>query len=148
MIKVTAADRWFGLCIKERAGWRCERCTKAYTREQAQGLDVSHFWGRSIKATRCDPDNAAAHCRGCHQYLGSHPVLFGEWIKGYLGPRYDRLALTVQPTFKGWKSAEPQVAAWYRDLYRGMLRLRQSGVTARIEFADWRRQEDPPLWVP
>jgi uncharacterized CHY-type Zn-finger protein len=58
--------------IRERDRWTCQRCGKVYD-PSSQGLHAMHMYSRRIKATRLDPENAAAGCYGCHQYLDSHP---------------------------------------------------------------------------
>ena len=75
----------FSNLVRRRAGWKCQRCGKQYPEGQAQGLDCSHLFGRRHRSTRWHPDNAFAHCRGCHQYLGSNPPIFTEWAIDQLG---------------------------------------------------------------
>ena len=85
-------DIVFSKLIRERANWTCERCGKYYPEGLRQGLDCSHFYGRRHRSTRWHPDNAFAHCRGCHQYLGSNPAIFAEFTRAALGDtRYDWL---------------------------------------------------------
>ena len=83
-------DALFSLIIRERAGWVCERCGKQFSREDGQGLHCSHFIGRRHRSTRWHPDNAAAHCFTCHQYLGEHPLAFTDWILSHLGEKRAR----------------------------------------------------------
>ena len=87
-IKRDKRDAIFSLLIRERAGWKCERCGKRFSREDGQGLHCSHFISRRHRSTRWHPDNAAAHCFTCHQYLGEHPLEFAEWIRKHLGAGY------------------------------------------------------------
>jgi hypothetical protein len=44
-------------------------------------LQCSHFQGRAKLATRFDPDNAFAHCAGCHRYFGANPYEFVAWVE-------------------------------------------------------------------
>lgn len=83
-IKITKLDQLFSQYIRSRAGWKCERCGTQY-KPPTSALHCSHFWGRSNMKVRYDPDNANAHCYGCHQYLGSRPVEFHEWKLDQLG---------------------------------------------------------------
>ena len=83
-IKITALDKLFSQYVRSRAKWRCERCGTQYT-PPTSALHCSHFWGRSNLKVRWDAENANAHCYGCHQYLGSHPVEFREWKLKQLG---------------------------------------------------------------
>ncbi len=99
-LRIDALDQLFSLYIRARAGWKCERCGKYYPEGDRQGLDCSHFVGRAHKGTRWAEDNAAAHCRGCHQHLGANPILFVDWIINHMGgQRYALLrARASKPT--------------------------------------------------
>lgn len=56
------ADQEFSKFIRERDG-NCQRCGTT------ENLTCSHFWGRSHKATRYDPNNCVAVCwMPCHKY--------------------------------------------------------------------------------
>lgn len=92
-IKIDPADRLFSLYIRHRAGWRCERCQRYYAPPTA-ALHCSHFRGRGKENTRFDPDNASAHCYGCHQYLTSHPQEHMAWKLAQIGQnKLDELIL-------------------------------------------------------
>ncbi len=57
-------------------------------------LDCSHFYTRSFKSTRFDPDNAACFCKRCHDYMGKHPAEHDAWFLKRLGQkRFDLLTL-------------------------------------------------------
>ena len=77
-IKIDLADKYFSLFVRYRANWRCEFCLTPYP-VGAQGLHCSHFWGRARENTRFDPENASAHCFGCHQRLTANPESHREW---------------------------------------------------------------------
>ena len=85
-IRIDPLDKQFSLYIRTRAKWRCERCGVQH-QPPTSALHCSHFHGRSNKQVRWDEDNANAHCYGCHQYLGSHPLEFTEWKKKQLGDK-------------------------------------------------------------
>ncbi len=99
-IRIDPLDALFSLYIRARAGWKCERCGKFYPEGERNALDCSHFVGRAHKGTRWDEDNAACHCRGCHQHLGANPILFVDWILNHMGgQRYAALrARAAKPT--------------------------------------------------
>lgn len=85
-------DYWFSLCVRERAGWRCQSCGKEYTPWIAQngepanpGLHCSHYIGRANYATRFEPMNADAHCYGCHAKFEGNPHTFQEWKREEIG---------------------------------------------------------------
>lgn len=89
-IHIDKRDTVFSKVIRLRARWNCERCGRYFP--FGHGLQCSHFYGRRHRATRWDPDNAAAHCFGCHKRLGENPMEFAAWIRGYLGDvRYEAL---------------------------------------------------------
>jgi hypothetical protein len=136
LIKITSADRWFSLCVRERSDWHCERCGRR--KAIGPGLHCSHFYGRSARSTRYHADNAFAHCMGCHQHLGSHPELFREWVLEQLGEaRFEMLRERFNMVFKWRPKMEREVAAFYKIQHALMLRLRADGVTGRMEFASW-----------
>lgn len=136
-LKITAADRWFSRCIRERASWRCERCGRQYP-ETSTGLHCSHFWGRDTHAVRVDPENAAAHCYGCHRYLEKRPREFDRWIEEYLGQeRAEALDERARKLFPKWKLYIPEQAAHYKAEYERMRHERAGGRRGRIEFAAW-----------
>jgi len=88
-VKISPADKWFSLCIRARAGWKCEKCGKQYQRGDI-GLHCSHFVGRGYYSTRFEPLNAFAHCYGCHSRFESNPHEFVEWVKEKRGQQnYD-----------------------------------------------------------
>ncbi len=80
MVEINTADKHFSLYIRSKAGWRCERCGTQYT-PPTTSLQCSHFQGRAKLATRFDPDNAFAHCAGCHRYFGANPYEFVAWVE-------------------------------------------------------------------
>ena len=84
-MKLWLPDIAFAYRIKKRARWACERCGRQYAEGHAQGLDCSHIFGRSNFGTRWHPQNAVAHCRGCHQYLGANPLEFAEFANERFG---------------------------------------------------------------
>ena len=135
-MKITEADRWFGKCVKERAGWKCEACGRQY-QEGDQGLHTSHFWSRRYQSIRHDPDNAAAHCFGCHQRLGGNPLEFREWIVSHLPPRdLDALTDRRNTPFR-IKPYLGEIARHFRGEFTRMQKLRASGEMGRIEFERW-----------
>lgn len=95
-IRIDLADKYFSLWIRWRANWACERCGAQFE-VGSQGLHCSHFWGRAREATRFDPENAVAHCHGCHSFLTANPELHREWKLKQIGQAaYDRLMVRAQ----------------------------------------------------
>lgn len=68
-IKRTPADAAFSLCVRERAGWRCERCGAQHSRG-SMGLHCSHHHSRRSWSIRFEPLAAEALCYGCHSLTG------------------------------------------------------------------------------
>ena len=73
--------------IKEVGG--CERClTPKYSITKEDGsefpawkqLQCAHYYGRSRKITRYDPDNVFGFCGACHIYFTSNPNEFIDWF--------------------------------------------------------------------
>ena len=68
-IKRTPADIWFSKCIRQRAGWRCEKCGAQHA-ENSMGLHCSHHHSRRNAGIRLDPLGAESLCYGCHSHYG------------------------------------------------------------------------------
>lgn len=99
------------------------------------GLDCSHLFSRSNRATRWHPDNAFSHCTGCHSKLGGNPVEFYLWAYGRLGePRLTTLRRDASRVRK-WSLTELQeLYQHYQDEYQRLKELRAKGEIGRIEF--------------
>ena len=118
-MKVDKADKAFSLFVRERAGWKCERCGVQYF-PPTTGLQCSHFFGRGNESTRFDPENASAHCMKCHFYFTANPHEHSNWVKKKLGPeRYAALVVRWR-TFhkKDREKSYRDVKALYDDLKR------------------------------
>lgn len=99
-VRIDQADKFFSLFIRYRANWTCERCFTRYE-VGSQGLHCSHFWGRAREGTRFDPENASAHCHGCHAFFTANPELHRQWKLKQIGQvAYDRLSIRAQTTHK------------------------------------------------
>lgn len=135
-IKIRAADKWFSLCIRERANWTCERCDKRCPDDKRMGLHCSHFHGRGKWATRFDPDNCRALCYGCHSYVGGNPDIHRRDMLEVLGPGlYETLLERSNDSRLGRivKRSEAEIAAHYRAEHKRMVEHRAAtGVTTEI----------------
>ena len=133
-IKTTPADQAFSLCVRARAGWRCEVCNTQY-QKGAQGLHCSHFHGRGNWGVRLDPDNASAHCFGCHQKMGANPHEHTDWTRNKLGEfRYQALIerkndISLGKLYRKTKG-KGEIAKHYRD----QLKLLEDGAA---DFDAW-----------
>jgi len=136
-VKRLKLDKVFSDLIRERAEWKCERCNKSFPDGHRQGLDCSHFYGRRHRSTRWHPDNAWAHCRGCHQYLGSNPAIFDKFARDKLGDvRYDWLMRRHNQVVKYTKSELEEMYQHYKAQLKYMQRRRKTE-TGWIDFVAW-----------
>jgi hypothetical protein len=78
----------------------CVKCGKE------QNLQACHIFSRKNLSTRWDLENVICMCAGCHFWSHTNPVLFGEFVKEYLGElRYE--ALKARATaIKKWRDEE------------------------------------------
>jgi len=149
-IKTTPADRWFSLCVRERADWTCERCGKHYEPEynldtglpKNQALDCSHFHGRGKWATRTDPDNCDAACYGCHRHFESQHEEYREWKIARIGQERFDILRENRDNYQRFKAskhgdADGTIEAHFKAEFERMRKLRAQGVTGRIEFVGW-----------
>ena len=139
-VKIRPADSAFSKCIRERAGWTCERCSTKTPDDKRMGLHCSHFHGRGKWATRFDPDNCEALCYGCHAYLGANPYKHDKRQREILGEELYQIVLErSQDTSVGRlaKKTEKDIAKHYRIELKRMEALRAAGEEGRIEFENW-----------
>ena len=140
-IKINSADSWFSKCVRERASWRCEACGQQYSID-SQGLHCSHLFSRRHRATRWDPNNAVAHCYGCHSRLGGNPIEFARWIITYLGKeKAEKLERKKNTIAKSRKSDIPKIAKHYRKEFNRMRDMRTDGFIGRIDFEGYNLDE-------
>lgn len=78
-IRLSKLDKLFSRWVRLQAGGACEYCG-----HEAK-LQMSHFIGRRCRAVRYDPDNVAAVCFSCHQYLGENPYKHVAFFRKRLG---------------------------------------------------------------
>lgn len=141
-MKIKPEDKWFSLCIRERAEWTCERCGVYYPEGERRGLHCSHFVGRANKSVRWSAINAAAHCFGCHARLEGDPTEFDRWIREYLERHYDVTTYDLlmelkQKIARVTKKDKEAIADHYREQYAAMAQRRTDGEMGRIEFEGW-----------
>tara|TARA_R110000868_G_scaffold80082_1_gene227738 strand:- start:910 stop:1350 length:441 start_codon:yes stop_codon:yes gene_type:complete len=133
-IKISKQDRIFSKLIRERAGWKCERCGTQYDAHSA-GLHCSHIFTRRAVGCRWLPDNACAQCYACHMWFGSNPILGGEWAKEYLGAdKLNTLRRRFHATTKLSKADKEEIYTNLKAEYDRLLSLRAQGKTGRLEF--------------
>ena len=77
-IKREACDKWFSNCVRHRDKHTCQYCQKP-------GTDCAHIYGRAKKSVRWSMDNAITLCRYHHQWFGSNPVAFTDFLTKIYG---------------------------------------------------------------
>jgi hypothetical protein len=86
-IKITKWDKAFSNWIRERDGWKCQRCSRPFNpdnKPSLKGLHCSHVYGRANWQIRLEPANAMSLCYGCHRFVGSNPIEHIElWKKKF-----------------------------------------------------------------
>lgn len=135
-IKISTADSHFSKCVREAAGWKCEACGTQYP-ENAQGLHCSHYFGRRAYGVRFDPNNAFAHCFGCHSKLGGNPDDFRQWVVDQIGEglidilreRREDISLA-----KYIKKNLKDVSDHYRDELKRLKQLRAEGKGGKLDI--------------
>jgi len=126
---IGAVDAIFSLCVREAADWTCARCGTTKLQNQIQ---CSHLWSRRLRSGRWNPLNAVAHCATCHRFLGENPLLFGEWIKEYLGDRYEAWYALRQVIVKIRPQDREDIYQHYKAVHAEMLRCRERGIAGPI----------------
>lgn len=136
-------DRLFSSLVRERSDWTCERCglefPEARLVKKCRGLDASHFWGRSRRATRWYGWNVFAHCTGCHRHLSANPTEFHVWVKSQMSEEsFDDLMLRANAVRKYTKADKEEMFLHFQDQLAYMQRRRaEKGEIGYIDFVDW-----------
>lgn len=138
LIKITPADRWFSIAVRERADWMCERCGRKHT-PPTTALHCAHWHSRGSWSVRFDPSNAAALCYGCHQYTSvnretEHRPLMLRLVGDM---ELDRLAYDKNRPANGIKRRVKEIGEHYRREVDRLRTMRAEGVGGRIEIAPW-----------
>ncbi len=136
-IKTTPADQAFSKCVRERAGWKCQKCGAQHD-ESSTGLHASHHHGRGNWSIRFNPLNAEALCYGCHSHYGGTEKRRNEVLTKV---EQDLLYELMEDRDLGREyrrtKGKGDIAKHYREEFKRMKALRAEGVTGRIEFEGW-----------
>ena len=90
-IKVDRLDNLWSRIIKERDGWRCQRCGGYYP-HGGKGIQAAHIVSRRHANTRHELMNGVCLDTGCHLFFHAHPFEFVEFAKKRLGTKkYEEL---------------------------------------------------------
>ena len=66
--------------VKDRAGWKCERCGWGNDQRTGHVLTVAHL--DNVKSN-CEDWNLAALCQRCHLHIQGKVSMFQEWMFGH-----------------------------------------------------------------
>ena len=75
--QVKALDKLFSEVIRLRANGYCEFCHKYVTYE---GINPSHYYGRTHHSTRWYEDNVQGLCTPCHMEFHNNRMTYFEWL--------------------------------------------------------------------
>ena len=104
------------------------------------GLHCSHYFGRRANSLRYCPDNAFAHCFGCHQRLGSNPDDFRGWMVSKVGEGMIDILREKREDIglaKDIKKNIKDVAKHYKAEYERLRQERLNGVTGPLEIISY-----------
>jgi cytochrome c553 len=120
-IKVTAADRHFSLCVRERADWKCQRCRRDFRHEPGK-LHCSHVFSRRWASVRHSPLNALALCVGCHRRVSENPIDHVEFFIKINGREsYDLLRELKERIVPKRERPEKEMAKHYKAEHARMV---------------------------
>ena len=133
-IKITPADKYVSLCVRERSENTCERCGGT------GGLQCCHYQGRGAWSTRFEPINLFCLCTGCHSYLDGRKIEFHEFYLEKRGQTsLDVLTELSRDLMRGKENRrnKTEIAEHYREEYESMLLKRSYGVAGWLNFTGW-----------
>lgn len=142
MVKISPADQAFAVCVKIRAGGRCEASGREFPGAditgKAVGLECAHVYGRRAKSTRWEPDNAVSLSHSKHRYYTENPHEWIAFVAEILGRnRFEALRKKWLTHVSVNEKLEKEIAAHYRRQARIMAQMRSDGVGGRIQFIAW-----------
>jgi hypothetical protein len=129
-MKISTADKYFSLCIREAANHTCEWCGRTGIR-----MECSHVYSRRHRTIRWDAMNAVCKCNGCHKKWHESPLAAFAWFESEFGSgRVELLREKMRNRVKVSKMEEKEIAAHYRKELKKIEVKRASGDTGVIEF--------------
>ena len=83
------------ICSKiVRARGQCAKCGE----KRYEKLETSHIFSRKYRSLRWNLLNLVCLCKSCHFWAHANPILWGEFVRGYLGEvNYETLKLCKNP---------------------------------------------------
>ena len=109
-MKISAADKYFSLCIRTAADNTCVTCGK-------QGrMECSHVYSRRHRTIRWDVENAMSQCNGCHRKWHESPLKSFTWFEYKFGNgRVELLREKMNNKQKVSKLEEKEIAKHYKE---------------------------------
>ena len=97
-------DKLAGFLVKQRAGFKCQRCHKpGETNSQGQpiiGLEWAHIKVRRFKGAKWHLDNAMSLCHDCHAYFGTREAEWMRFVDSKFGAgHYERMEQLANRTW-------------------------------------------------
>lgn len=119
-IKPRKADTMFSQYLRNKRGWRCEKCGKLcrVNGVEVAQLEASHYFGRVNESVRFDERNVRVLCSSCHRRMGgyskSEDKEYDIWMKEILGEReYAKLKLDAHTYHK---KDDKLIILWLKSL--------------------------------
>lgn len=111
---ITKLDKLVSLIVREKAGWKCERCGTQYT-PPTKALHCSHYFSRRHIGTRFDILNLCALCYGCHKrWEGMKQEEYREFMVARIGQ--DKLFYLEGLKLSATKKSENELEELYNEI--------------------------------
>jgi hypothetical protein len=130
-------DALWSELIRKKAGGRCERLTLCLCRDDGSivyrlrcgnvaYLQAHHPVSRGRRATRHDPDNGIALCRGCHFWVHNH-LPASRAVEWYAAHGIDLPELERRASVRGYRPDYALVEVGLRAMIGGEVELIRKG---------------------
>lgn len=125
-MKITSADRWFSLLVREAANNTCFACGAA-------SQDCAHIISRVRYATRWHPQNAIPLCKTCHTHFGFNPVRFA-YVCAAFGTTLEVVDELDKLCYKNSFYRHKMIAYYYKQQYEYLMMLRKAGYKGKFKI--------------
>lgn len=131
-VKITAADKAFGDCLKAAHNDTCVVCGR-------QGrMEASHIHSRRHRTIRWCKENCLPKCSTCHRWWHENPTESGKWFEEKYGSgMVDLLLEKKNQIMKVPKSEEKEIAKHYRQQLKIIQGKRNEGQTGYIDYESY-----------
>lgn len=131
-MKISTADKYFSLCVREAADNTCETCGKVGR------MEASHVYSRRHRKIRWDKLNIMCQCNGCHRSWHESPLKSFRWFEETYGRgRVDLLLEKMQSKVKVSKLEEKEIGVHYREQLKILDQRRAEGEAGKLDFESW-----------